>query len=134
MATLGVACCLVPMAAAAGRAEVAESAVAALGAPESIETRIGTLEFRDGVPNAETARAVYDTLDFTRALDVDNNSFRGASALAIVKGLRSIGAGYGDVVVFPELMDASSLFLTGNDVRDMSIISRNPSSTRLSAD
>jgi hypothetical protein len=85
-----------------------------IAAPDKIETRIGALEFKDGVPTAQTARNVYDTLDFTRALNAYNNSFRGASALAIKKGMESIGAGSGDIVIFEELMDSSSLFLTAN--------------------
>jgi hypothetical protein len=85
-----------------------------IATPDKLETRIGRLEFKDGVPSAETARKVYDTLDFTRALNVYNNSFRGASALAIKKGMESIGAGSGDIVIFEELMDSSSLFLTAN--------------------
>ncbi|MBK1722987.1 hypothetical protein CKO23_12095 [Thiocystis violacea] len=93
---------------------VSKTTVESLSAPDSIETRIGKLEFSDGVPSAETARKVYDTLDFTRALNVYNNSFRGASALAIAKGMQGIGAGYNDVVIFSELMDSSSLFLTAN--------------------
>lgn len=55
-----------------------------------------------------------ETLAFTRALNVYNNSFRGASAYAIRKGFLSIGAEDNTVVVFPELMDAKSLFLTAN--------------------
>ena len=55
-----------------------------------------------------------DTLDFTRALNVFNNSFRGASAYAIGKGFQSIGAEDNTVVIFSELMDAKSLFLTAN--------------------
>jgi hypothetical protein len=94
-------------------AEIPAAAVDALGAPDSVQTRIGTLEFSDGVPSAETARAVFDTLDFTRALDVYNNSFRGASAYALYKGISEV-AGVGGVVIFSELMDASSLFLTAN--------------------
>ena len=72
------------------------------------------MTFKDGAPSAETASKVYDMLDFTRALNVYNNSFRGASALAIVKGFDGIGAKPGDVVIFSELMDSSSLFLTAN--------------------
>ena len=83
-------------------------------APDKLETRIGTLEFKDGVPTAETAAKVYDTLLFTRALNAYNNSFRGASALALVKGFQSIGADFNDVVIFSELMDSHSLFLTAN--------------------
>ncbi|MGE6784561.1 DUF1254 domain-containing protein [Ensifer adhaerens] len=95
-------------------AQVAPETVQSLGAPDAVQTRIGTLEFKDGVPTAETANKVYDALDFTRALDVYNNSFRGASALAIVKGFASIGINAGDVAIFSELMDANSLFLTAN--------------------
>lgn len=87
---------------------------AAITTPNKIETRIGTLEFTDGVPSVETAERVIDTLAFTRALEAFNNSFRGASAYAIREGLHSIGAKDNDVVLFSELMDANSLFLTAN--------------------
>jgi hypothetical protein len=96
------------------QARVSSETLKSLSAPDSVETRIGRLDFKDGVPSAETARKVYDTLDFTRALNVYNNSFRGASALAIKKGMESIGAGSGDIVIFEQLMDANSLFLTAN--------------------
>ena len=95
-------------------AKVSDKTLQSLSAPDSVETRIGKLEFKDGVPSAETAEKVYDTLDFTRALNVYNNSFRGASALGLKKGFESVGAGSGDIVIFEELMDANSLFLTAN--------------------
>ena len=95
-------------------AEVSKETLESLSTPDRVETSIGTLEFEDGAPSAETARRVYDALDFTHALNAYNNSFRGASAYAIAKGLESIGAGYNDVTIFSELMDASSLFLTAN--------------------
>ena len=96
------------------RAEVAQAELDSLGAPASIETGFGKLEFTDGVPTAETAQKTYDTLDFVQALSAYNNSFRGASALALVKGFESIGAGPGDVVIFEKFMDSNSLFLTAN--------------------
>jgi len=95
-------------------AQVSSETLKSLGAPDRIETRIGTLEFKDGAPSAATAEKVYDTLAFTRALNAYNNSFRGASAYAIAKGFRSIGAEDNTVVIFPGLMDAKSLFLTAN--------------------
>ena len=82
--------------------------------PDKVETRIGTLEFKDGAPSAETVEKVYDTLDFTRGLDAFLNSYGGASAYAIRKGLLSIGAEDNTVTIFPELMDSKSLFLTAN--------------------
>jgi hypothetical protein len=36
------------------------------------------------------------------------------SALALVKGFQSIGAKSGDIIIFEELMDLNSLFLTAN--------------------
>jgi len=82
--------------------------------PDKVDTRIGTLEFKDGAPNVETAEKVRDTLAFTRALNVYNNSFRAASAYAIRKGFHSVGAADNTILIFSRLMDANSLFLTAN--------------------
>jgi hypothetical protein len=95
-------------------AQVSEETLQSISTPDTVETRLGTLEFKDGAPSVETAEKVYDTLDFTRGLNVFNNSFRGASAYAIRKGFLSIGAQDNTVVLFPDLMDAKSLFLTAN--------------------
>ncbi|WP_245272377.1 DUF1254 domain-containing protein [Xanthobacter sp. 126] len=96
------------------QAEVPAKVVEQLGAPASISTGFGPLTFKDGVPTVETAEKTYDILDFNQALAAYNNSFRGASALAIVKGFETIGAKPGDVVIFSKLMDSHSLFLTAN--------------------
>jgi hypothetical protein len=98
----------------AAYADVSEATLKSLGAPDRIETSIGTLEFKDGAPTAETAQKVFDALDFTNALNVYNNSFRGASALGFHKGFQSVGADYNDVVITSELADSANLFLTGN--------------------
>jgi hypothetical protein len=82
--------------------------------PDAVDTRIGKLEFKDGAPSTETAAKVYDTLDFTRGLDAFLNSYGGASAYAIRQGFLSIGAEDNSVVIWPELMDSKSLFLTAN--------------------
>lgn len=105
---------LTGFATAPANAQVPAAVVQSLGTPDKVETRIGTLDFKDGAPTVETTQKVYDTLDFTRALNVFNNSFRGASAYAIAKGFKDIGAEYNTCVIFSELMDAKSLFLTGN--------------------
>ncbi len=95
-------------------AQVSDATLKSLSVPDQTETRAGMLQYQDGVPTAETARKVYDTLDFTSALNVYNNSFRGASAFALGKGFQSIGAEDNTVIVFSKLMDANSLFLTAN--------------------
>ena len=51
--------------------------------PDTVETRLGTLNFRDGAPSAETVEKVYDQLDFSRGVEAFLNSFQGASIAAI---------------------------------------------------
>ncbi len=36
--------------------------------PDTVETRIGTLHFFDGLPDEATVQTVYDNLDFQRAV------------------------------------------------------------------
>ena len=86
----------------------------AITTPDKVDSQIGTLEFKDGAPSAETVRKVYDTLDFVRGVDAFMNSFSGASAYAIREGFRSIGADDNTIVIFSDLMDSNSLFLTAN--------------------
>ncbi len=87
---------------------------AGLKTPDRVETQIGTLEYKDGAPSAATTQKIYDSLDYIRGVDAFMNSFSGASALAIRKGFHSIGAEDNTVVIFSDLMDSNSLFLTAN--------------------
>jgi hypothetical protein len=36
--------------------------------PDSVKTRIGTLSFENGYPSEETARKLYDEMDYQRAV------------------------------------------------------------------
>lgn len=95
--------------------EVADAQIPkSITTPDKVETNIGTLHFQDGAPSAETAERLMAQMALIRGVNAYNNSFRGASALALVKGFQSIGAGSGDVIIFEELMDSNSLFLTPN--------------------
>jgi hypothetical protein len=82
--------------------------------PDKVETRIGTLDFKDGLPSKTTLDKVYDNLDFTFAYRAFMDNLRGVSIYAARKGLMSLGAKENEVIVFEELMDAKSLFLTAN--------------------
>jgi hypothetical protein len=86
----------------------------AITTPDKVESRLGVLEFKDGAPSAATVEKVYDTLDFIRGVDAFLNSYGGASAYAIREGFLSIGANDNSVVLYSELMDSNSLFLTAN--------------------
>jgi hypothetical protein len=83
--------------------------------PNTVETRIGTLNFVDGVPTAETTRLVYDHLDFLRGVEVFLNFIPAASMEGIRLGMARLGATRSNqVVIFDQLMDSNPLFLTGN--------------------
>ena len=85
-----------------------------ISTPDNVETRFGTLEFKDGVPNAATADKIFDTVDFSYAYRAFMDNMRGVSIHALAKGMRDIGVKDNEVLVFSELMDARSLFLTAN--------------------
>jgi hypothetical protein len=106
--------CAMPALPHMAAAQTAMAIPPAITTPDKIETRIGTLEFKDGAPSVATAEKVLDSLDYIRGVDAFMNSFSGASAYAIRKGFQSIGAEDNTVVIFSELMDANSLFLTAN--------------------
>src|SRR5277367_3547452 len=78
--------------------------------PDKVETRLGTLKFENGYPDAATVEKVYDNLDFARGVDVFLNSIQGASLVAMRRGFRETGAVDGTFGVFNTLMNATSLF------------------------
>jgi hypothetical protein len=82
--------------------------------PDKVETTIGTLDFQDGLPAKATLDKVFDHLDYTHALRAFSNTLQGVSIHAIRKGLQDIGVKDNEVIVFSNLMDAKSLFLTAN--------------------
>ena len=95
-------------------AQVPDVTLKSISTPDKVETGLGILEFKDGAPTTETMQKVYDSLDYVRGVDAFMNSFSGASAYAIREGFHSIGAEDNTVVIFSELMDSNSLFLTAN--------------------
>jgi hypothetical protein len=86
----------------------------AISTPDKVETRLGTLQFNDGAPSAETGSKIYDNLDFTHAFEAFVNTFQGVNMAALRQGFLSIGVKDNEVLVFSKLMDAKSLFLTAN--------------------
>jgi hypothetical protein len=96
------------------QAQVSEQTLKSLSTPDKVESPVGTLEFKDGGPSPQTVQKAFDALDFNHALGAYLNSYGGASAYALRAGFRSIGADDNSIVVFSELMDSNSLFLTPN--------------------
>ncbi len=100
-------------------AAVVQSAVAqgipkSITTPDKVQTSIGTLEYKDGAPSKETVQKVYDNLDLMHGIEAFLNAYQGASTYAMREGIIAQGAEDNTLVVFSDMMDAKSLFLTAN--------------------
>jgi len=83
--------------------------------PETVQTRIGTLTFADGVPTPETTQLTYDHLDFLRGVQVFLDFVPAASLEAIRRGASEFGAREShQAIVYDQLLDSNPLLLTGN--------------------
>jgi hypothetical protein len=83
--------------------------------PDSIETRIGTLKFNNGVPDQKTIQMVYDQIDYARGIEAFLTGMPATSVHAICAGLDRAGVKRNQGIgITEDLMDARSLFLTPN--------------------
>ena len=106
-AALGLALgAVIPLSAA----EIAPS----ITTPDKVETSIGTLEYKDGAPSKETVAKAYDYLDLMHGVEAFVNAYQGASVASIFKGCEDAGVPNNTVLIFSELMDSKSVFLTAN--------------------
>jgi hypothetical protein len=93
---------------------VSAETLKSISTPDVIDSRLGRLEFRDGAPAEATAALLYDHLDFMHGVEAFIEGFPGASLVAVRDGFLSIGVEDNDLLIFSELMDSASLFLTAN--------------------
>jgi hypothetical protein len=94
--------------------EVSADVLASLSTRDQVESRIGPLEFTDGAPARKTVEALYDHLDFLHGVNAFLTAFPAASTQAMRQGFHDIGVQDNQVLIFSELMDSSSRFLTAN--------------------
>jgi hypothetical protein len=87
---------------------------ASIMTPAEVEAPIGALKFTDGYPTADTAERLRDHLDYLHGVEAFMNTIQGVSTYAIREGFLEAGVEDGDVLIFSELMDSRSLFLTAN--------------------
>ena len=87
---------------------------ASISTPDKVETRLGTLNFKDGVPDNATAQKLFDEIDYVHAVEAFINGYAAVNQLAMLKGFRAAGVNDNDVLVTSGLMDSKSLFLTAN--------------------
>ena len=82
--------------------------------PNHMKTRIGELNSDDGVPTVETAKIIYDNLDFQHGVTSFLSGIQIASMEAFRRGLKTFGPPNTTVVLFENLMDSKALWLTPN--------------------
>jgi hypothetical protein len=82
--------------------------------PPSVETRLGTLKFIDGFPDDPTVEKVMDNLDFSRGVQTFLIAMPGTSLVGMRTSFQKLGAVNGSILLFEDLLDSKSLFLTGN--------------------
>src|SRR4249919_193913 len=92
----------------------AQKIPASIATPDKVESSIGTLEYKDGAPSKETVTKAYDYLDLMHGVEAFVNAYQGASVASIFKGAEEAGVPNNTALIFSELMDAKSLFLTAN--------------------
>jgi len=82
--------------------------------PDKVESRLGTLNFKDGAPDKATLEKAYDYIDFAHAYNAFVNTMQGVSLVAGRRAFLGLGVKDNEILIFSELMDAKSLFLTAN--------------------
>lgn len=84
-----------------------------IAVPDELETRIGTLTFKDGFPTPETTQMIYDQLDFQRAIEAAFMVSPAASLAAFREANRIAGPDNTSGILW-ERMDSKVLLLTPN--------------------
>jgi hypothetical protein len=87
---------------------------ASITTPDSIETRLGTLRFFDGLPDKETVQTVYENLDFQRGVQAFLAALPAASLSATRTGIRTFGPDNQTMLITESLMNSRTLILTAN--------------------
>ena len=98
-----------------GKPKYATEIPSSVTTPDSVETRLGTLKFFDGMPDEKTVQLVYDNLDFQRGVSAFLNAIPIASLYSMREGIREGGVTANNMVgITEDLLDPRALFLTGN--------------------
>lgn len=84
--------------------------------PDSVKTRLGTLNFERGYPTPETTQKLYDEMDFQRAVQVFLWAYPAVSFRSIRIGVkRDLGADLNDMIIADNFADTKGIWLTAND-------------------
>src|SRR5262247_2489947 len=82
---------------------------------ETLKTRFGEFEFKDGYPAGDTADRLFEAQKLIRAIDVYLTQMMAVSEIAVREGLRAFGARTPQqLVIWEDLMDPGTVLLTAN--------------------
>lgn len=83
--------------------------------PDTVQTRLGTLQFFDGMPDAATVEKLYDNLDLMRGVETFLNGIPATSveALRLAHVEQGLTTSH-QALIFDDLLDSAPLMLTGN--------------------
>ena len=82
---------------------------------ETLETRYGTFEFKNGYPVGDATARLLDMQKLNRAIEVYTTQMMRVSEIGLREGLRAFGARTPQhVVIWENLMDAKTVLLTAN--------------------
>ncbi len=88
--------------------------------PDQVETRIGTLNFKNGMPDQATMDKLWDNLDFSRAVSVYLNALPSINMYSVRKGPRDAGVPDNTIMTMETMMDSTGMYLTPNTVTPQS--------------
>jgi hypothetical protein len=84
--------------------------------PDSVKTRVGDLKFERGYPTEETARKLFDEMDYQRAVQAFLWGYPAVSFESIRIGAkRDLGTDLNDFVIADNYADPKAVWLTAND-------------------
>ncbi|MEX0284834.1 MAG: DUF1254 domain-containing protein [Paracoccaceae bacterium] len=106
--------CLATAASSQTAPEYAADVPSNITVPDRFETRLGVLEYSDGLPTEETVALAYDALDLARGMTAFLDGMPAASTYAMCRGLEGVGLDRLSIGIFNDLYNARSLLLTPN--------------------
>ena len=93
---------------------VSQELLDSIGTPARVATRVGELEFFDGLAATPRPTSVYDHLDFIRGVEVFLSCLTAASNYAMREGYRSVGIRRSNQIGVVDRLDSAGIYLTGN--------------------
>ena len=78
--------------------------------PDSVETRLGTLNFKNGMPDQATMDTLWDNLDFSRAVMVYLDALPAVNMYSVRKGTRDVGVPDNTIMTMETMMDSTGMY------------------------